>query len=152
MGGAIRGCLYEDGCHKVETGQGCFPPVSMPWRPFAGELSVTHCRIGYTVEVEAEALTGPQPSIPALDILVTMLLATHIMQLDAQTRYTGMSQPGCPLYLLDGPSQPEHFRLWPGINSNATKKLDSHGQLASLFCPAIAYYYMGMANPFMSCP
>ena len=64
----------------------------------------------------------------------------------------GMSRPGRPLYPLDGPTQPELVRFWPGNNRMPLRSWISHGQLASLFCPAIACYYMGMADPLMSCP
>ena len=75
VGGPIRGCLHEDGRHKVETGRGCFAPVSMLQRLFAGVLLVTHCRRPFWLhhKVEAEASTGPQPSTPLLDILGSML-------------------------------------------------------------------------------
>ena len=32
VGGPVRGRLHEDRCHRAETGQGHYPPVSMPWR------------------------------------------------------------------------------------------------------------------------
>ena len=74
VGGPIRGRLHEDGGRRVDTGQGYFPPVSLPWWLFAGVLSITHCRRPFWLcrRVEVEASIGPQMSIPALDTLFSM--------------------------------------------------------------------------------
>ena len=78
VGGPIRGHLHEDGRHRVDTRWGHFPPVNLPWWLFAGVLSVTHYRKPFHLccRVEDEALIGPQTSIPALDVLFSMLPST----------------------------------------------------------------------------
>ena len=53
VGGPVRGRLYEDGHHRVDTGQGHFPPVSLPWWLFAGEyhwLCTAEDPFGYAIE------------------------------------------------------------------------------------------------------
>ena len=74
VGGPVKGRLYEDGFHRVETGQGHCPPVSMLRQLFVGMLLVMYCRRPFWLccTVEAEALIGPQVSTPAPDILVSM--------------------------------------------------------------------------------
>ena len=73
VGGPIKGCLHEDGAIGQKLGEDVFLLLVCRGK-FCGQV------IGYTLQktfwllhkVEAEALTGPQPSIPALDILGSM--------------------------------------------------------------------------------
>ena len=156
MGGPIRGRLHEDGHHRVETGQGHFPPVSMLQRLFVGMLLVMHCRRPFWLhhKVEAEASTGPQPSTPAPDILVSMSTGTphHAAKMPEQATWACPSLDACCTRWM--------VQLSPNLlgSSLATivmplRSWISHRQLASLFCPAIACLLHGRGRPgHLFCP
>ena len=60
----------------------------------------------------------------------------------------GMSRPGCLLYPLDSPTQPELVRFWPSTSTvTPLRSWTSHRQLASLFCPAITCLLHGHGRP-----
>ena len=75
--------------------------------------------------VEAEALIGPQMSIPTPDILVSMLLRTlhHAAKMPKEATW---ACPGpdarCTHWTVQ--LSLKLFRFWPGMDNNATKRLD----------------------------
>ena len=156
VGGPVRGHLNEDGRHRVETGREHFPPVSMLWRPFVGVLSVTHCRRPFWLccTVEAEASIGPQMTTPAPDILVSMLPGNlrHAVKMPKEATWA------CP----DPDTRCTYWivQLSPSLlgSGMATVLMPprgwiSHGQLASLFCLAVACLGCGHSRAsHMSCP
>ena len=73
VGGPIKGCLNEDGTIRQKLGEDAFLPLV-----YCSDFS--RRVIGYALQktfwschkMEAEASTGPRPSIPAPDILGSM--------------------------------------------------------------------------------
>ena len=156
VGGPVRGHLHEDGCHRVETGRGRFPPDSMPWRLFAGMLSVTHCKRPFWLcrRVETEDSIGPQPSTPKPDILVSMSAGTphHAAKMPEEATW---ACPGPDAHCTRWTVQLSPNLLGSGVVTIVTPlgSWISHGQLASSFFPAIACLLHGHSWPsHMFCP
>ena len=121
----VRGRLCEDGHHMAETRQRHFPPVSTPRQLFAGILLVRHCRRPFWLcrRVEAKASTGPQLSIPVLDILVSILPGNphHAAKMPEEaTRACPSPDAHCTCWTV----QLSPDLLGSGNNNNAIKKLD----------------------------
>ena len=114
-------------------------------------LSVMHCRRPFWLyhRVEAEALIGPQPSTPALDILVSMLPGNPHHAAKTPKEAT-QACPGPDAHCTCWTVQLSLNLLGSGAATIVTplRSWISHRQLASLFCPAIACLgHGGVAGP-----
>ena len=115
VGGPIRGAFMRMGAIGQKPGKDIFLLLvhhgsflqACYW------LRTAEDPFGYTIRVEAEASIGPRMSIPAPDILVSMLPGNphHAAKMPKEAT-RACPWPGRPLYLLDCPTQPKLVRFW----------------------------------------
>ena len=109
-----------------------------------------HCRRPFWLhhKVEAEASTGPQLNTPAPDILVSMSTGTphHAGKMPKQATRACPSPDACCTHWT---VQLSLNLLGSGLLTIVTplRSWISHGQLDSLFCPAIACLLQGHGRP-----